>query len=398
MQGAVCEQALHGSQEGRCLQTSGEPETTEQVCHKEAVQDGECSHAQRPAQGRGLDDINRPQGCVPLSPDPRDTQKAPPFSVEGDTVRVPVPPIWPQQRPTHIHQALEASDGTAEKAGYQMCHFCGRSAPHGLVQVRADGGNPGGNNDVSAVGLPDQLGEISSDPVPAHQVSGVHGRFIGNDSDTPRGEAGEDHPGLLESPEPTSPDSEIPRKADREDVCCHSGDPASSSVLPGVAEPEECSFQEVAVVRLGGVAEPGCQARPPMVDKGGEEMEWEEDSNRNTRSCDRLRRLSSGATSSLATGGLWSPTERLSHINLLELTAGAFAVKTFTKGKPDPLQVRLRMDNTTAVAYLNHMGGTQSQTLAAYAKQLWLWCLNPGITLSAEYRGLQVGCHLQNAK
>ena len=47
--------------------------------------------------------------------------------------------------------------------------------------------------------------------------------------------------------------------------------------------------------------------------------------------------------------------------------------------------MRLKMDNTTAVDYLNHMGGTQSQTLAAYAKQLWLWCLNRGITLSAEY-------------
>ena len=174
--------------------------------------------------------------------------EAPPFSVEGDTVRIPVPPIRDQQCPTHIHQALEASDGTAEKVGYQMCHFCGRSAPHGRVQVRADGGNPGGSNDVSAVGLPDQLGEISSDPVSAHQVSGVHGGLIGNDSDTSRGEAGEDHPGPLKSPEPTSPDSEIPRKADREDVRCHSGDPASSSVLPGVAEPEECSFQEVAVV------------------------------------------------------------------------------------------------------------------------------------------------------
>ena len=115
MQGAVCEQAVHGSQEG--LQTSGEPEATEQVCHKEAIQDGECSHAQRPAQGRGLDDINRLQGCVPLSPDPRDTQRAPPFLGEGDTVRVPVPPIRAQQHPTHIHKALEASDGTAEKAG-----------------------------------------------------------------------------------------------------------------------------------------------------------------------------------------------------------------------------------------------------------------------------------------
>ena len=241
----------------------------------------------------------------------------------------------------------------------------------------------GGSNDVSVVGLPDQLGEISSDPVPAHQVSGVHGGFIGNDSDTSRGEAGKDHPGLLESPEPTSPDSEIPRKADREDVCCHSGNPASSSVLPGVAEPEECSFQGSqsydSEVSLSQAAKQDLQWWIREVKKWNGRRILTETPDLVIDSDASL--LGWGATtSSLATGGLWSPTERLSHINLLELTAGAFAVKTFTKGKPDPLHVRLRMDNTTAVTYLNHMGGTQSQTLAPYAKQLWLWCLNRALS------------------
>lgn len=43
------------------------------------------------------------------------------------------------------------------------------------------------------------------------------------------------------------------------------------------------------------------------------------------------------------------------------------------------------MDNTTAIAYLNHMGGTRSQSLPQYALQLWQWCLQRGITISAEH-------------
>lgn len=58
-------------------------------------------------------------------------------------------------------------------------------------------------------------------------------------------------------------------------------------------------------------------------------------------------------------GGLWSPRERELHINMLELMVGTFANKTFAKGKKD-LHICLMMDNTSTVAYVNHMGGTQS--------------------------------------
>lgn len=90
------------------------------------------------------------------------------------------------------------------------------------------------------------------------------------------------------------------------------------------------------------------------------------------------------AARSVATGGLWTPSERELHINVLEMMAGSFAVKTFAKDRCN-LHVRLRMDNTAAVAYTNHMGGTQSATLAQHAIHLWKWCLKQGISISAEY-------------
>ena len=83
-------------------------------------------------------------------------------------------------------------------------------------------------------------------------------------------------------------------------------------------------------------------------------------------------------------GGLWSEDERSHHINLLELMGGDFATRVFARDRQD-IHIHLRMDNTTAIAYVNHMGGTRSQTLSQAACKLWQWCLSRGITLSAEH-------------
>ena len=89
------------------------------------------------------------------------------------------------------------------------------------------------------------------------------------------------------------------------------------------------------------------------------------------------------ASGQMSTGGLWSEDERAQHINALELAGGALAIKTFTKGREN-LHVHLRMDNMTVI-YINRMGGTRSQTLSQEACNLWHWCLQQGITLSAEH-------------
>ena len=72
------------------------------------------------------------------------------------------------------------------------------------------------------------------------------------------------------------------------------------------------------------------------------------------------------------------------HINCLELLAATLAVKTFLKGHSG-MSVLLQLDNQTAVAYINNMGGTVSSQLMDLAKALWMWALSKDIILAAEY-------------
>jgi len=82
------------------------------------------------------------------------------------------------------------------------------------------------------------------------------------------------------------------------------------------------------------------------------------------------------------TGGAWSLQERATYINSLELLAATLAVKTYLKDASE-ISVFLQLDNATAVAYINNMGGTVLSQLTELAKDLWMWALDRDITLSA---------------
>ena len=85
-----------------------------------------------------------------------------------------------------------------------------------------------------------------------------------------------------------------------------------------------------------------------------------------------------------STGGPWSPQEKEWHINCLELLAATLALKTFVKNKKG-MSVLLKIDNTTAVAYINHQGGTVSKELVALTRDLWMWCLERNIHIQAQH-------------
>ena len=116
-------------------------------------------------------------------------------------------------------------------------------------------------------------------------------------------------------------------------------------------------------------------------------MEWQSTFPKTCRSPHRDRRLSKrlGAyCQGISTGGPWCLEEKRLHINCLELLAGSFAIQTFTKDKVCA-HVRLLMDNTAAVAYINKMGGTHSHVLSNLAVQLWEWCLQNNLEISAQH-------------
>ncbi len=47
--------------------------------------------------------------------------------------------------------------------------------------------------------------------------------------------------------------------------------------------------------------------------------------------------------------------------------------------------VSVLIDNATAVAYVNHMGGCHSAELNNLARQLWLWCIQHGVWIIARH-------------
>ena len=83
-------------------------------------------------------------------------------------------------------------------------------------------------------------------------------------------------------------------------------------------------------------------------------------------------------------GGPWTTEEKLLHINCLELLGAKFAVQAFAKDKQNVV-IQLHLDNTTAIAYINHMGGTRSTMLCSMARALWDWCLQRHIFLVASH-------------
>ena len=47
--------------------------------------------------------------------------------------------------------------------------------------------------------------------------------------------------------------------------------------------------------------------------------------------------------------------------------------------------MQLRLDNTTAVTYVNNQGGTRSPSLTLLTLELWNWCLQRNILITAEH-------------
>ncbi|KAI8427326.1 hypothetical protein MSG28_001905 [Choristoneura fumiferana] len=82
--------------------------------------------------------------------------------------------------------------------------------------------------------------------------------------------------------------------------------------------------------------------------------------------------------------GFWKEDEKSYHINFLELLAIFLALKYFVKDKQH-IHILLRVDNKTAIAYINRMGGIQFPHLNNLARSIWQWCEKRTIWVYASY-------------
>ncbi|XP_015123313.1 uncharacterized protein LOC107045524 [Diachasma alloeum] len=82
--------------------------------------------------------------------------------------------------------------------------------------------------------------------------------------------------------------------------------------------------------------------------------------------------------------GFWNLEEQGHHINYLELLSAFLALKCFAKDLQN-CNILLRIDNTTAISYINRMGGIQILNLSKLAKEIWQWCERRNLWIFASY-------------
>jgi hypothetical protein len=83
-----------------------------------------------------------------------------------------------------------------------------------------------------------------------------------------------------------------------------------------------------------------------------------------------------------STGGRWSINESKHHINVLELLAIFFALKSWVSDKCD-IHVGIQSDSMVAIAYINDFGGMSNITLDNLARDIWQWCLARNVYITA---------------
>ena len=99
----------------------------------------------------------------------------------------------------------------------------------------------------------------------------------------------------------------------------------------------------------------------------------------------RCLRSSLGAhLESVRIQGFWRSYQFSWHINRKELKAAFLALKFLIRNRTN-VHVQICIDNRTAVAYINHLGGTRSLELNSIAVKMWVWCLERNMFLSALY-------------
>lgn len=83
-------------------------------------------------------------------------------------------------------------------------------------------------------------------------------------------------------------------------------------------------------------------------------------------------------------GGRWSLDELHYHINHLELLAAFYGLKSFCQSMSN-VHIQIKSDNVCCVTYINHMGGIKSIPCNDLAIQVWKWCIDRNIWISATY-------------
>lgn len=76
--------------------------------------------------------------------------------------------------------------------------------------------------------------------------------------------------------------------------------------------------------------------------------------------------------------------DKQKHINYLELLATFYVLKCFASHLRE-CEILIRVDNSTALSYINRMGSIKFSYLSNLAREIWSWCADRDLFIYASY-------------
>ena len=248
----IPQQALPGLQEGRFLPPGGQLETTQSIHNQVPLRDGRDKYAEGPSDEERLDGFTRYEGRLFFGGCEGGGQKVPSIHLGRTGFRVSMPTLWSEQCPTGLHQVTETNSGFPQAPGNQTGDISRRHDGPSSIEGRPRSSNEPGKSDAQTVGVHDQLGEVTADPIPAHSVPGFLDRLAEHGDSSHQGEDRAISPDLQGCQAARKTLGEGPIQTTWKYDCHNPSNRPGPTVVPEPAECEESSPTHVRILRSDG--------------------------------------------------------------------------------------------------------------------------------------------------
>ena len=377
--------SVPGPQEKWINETSNQPQSSQPVGGDPPLQDGGFDHSLGPAEAGRLVSKGGPEGCLPHGTSTSRPPMLPTVYRRRSRLPVHLPSLRASMCPMGLHQGDE---GCGDPTPVLGDHLHRRHLSHVRVCSTGSTALGGVNSHPTMPGVHHQYREIGDDPSPGDRILGHDGEHQHSASQPPSRESeadlGRGHQNLQMTFLSARLFSHFLGKLS-----------AATQAVPPAPLFYHCLQRDLQAALAGNNQD--YDTSLSLSQAAQEELSWWREHLPRWNGKPLKRKLKQVTISSDAsqmgwgavcaetrTGGAWSIQEQAMHINSLELLAATLAVKAFQK-EASGISVLLQLDNATAVAYINNMGGTVSNQLKDLAKELWMWALDRDITLSAQH-------------
>ena len=366
-------------------------ESPEPVCSVQSLPNGGVSCCKEHHSTWGLVMQSRPERCLFLHTNPSQSQEIPEISVQRANATVSQPSLWTGDGIKAIYKGNETNNSPSQTNRSQTCDLSRR---HFVVKPitsrtpKRQRYTPVASSQSRVVGKLEKIGPNSQ---PKTRICGTYNKFNRNGDNSVRNKSGKNKTKMLRDCKQTKGVNSRTVKPNRYPQLDSRGCDSSLTIrqrTTDVSNKESVENRE-NYPKMTELSQ-SCKGK---ITWWITQLElWNGKSIQMSTDPDLIIETDASKTGwgafcptlSLKMGGPWNQTEKLLHINALELKAVQFAVQSLIKER-EKIHIHIKSDNTTTVAHLNSMGGTKSGLLVKITKEIWALCLSKKITLTSEH-------------